>query len=293
MSYRRLFLACFLVVSVFALCGAESVRLALIADVHAHDTNSPNERKVMINWEERVNAFITAAEGWSADAAISLGDFVNGRFVMGADLGEPERILGILDQTIEVFSAFDGPVHYVIGNHEVYDLSKSQILDATGEASTYYSFDLNGFHFVILDAQFDKNENDYGHIAWMVQGLVPTVELEWLKQDLAATELPTVVFIHQPLDSDFELLAGGPPVYNHLEVRTVLEGDGDVIAVFAGHDHDSHHSVINDVHYFTIASMVDHDDPTPLTWAFVTIDTESNTILVDGEGLQSDLEVSF
>jgi len=286
-------LALILVIATGVSLAGEPVRIALIADVHAHDTNSPNEHKVMVNWAERVSAFVNAANDWPADTVVSLGDYVNGAFVMGADLGDAARIPGILDEAVAALTAFDGPIHYVVGNHDVYNLSKDQLLAATGAESTYYSFDLEGVHFVILDAQFDKNENDYGHIAWMVQGLVPTVELEWLQADLAASELPTVVFVHQPLDSDFALLAGGPPVFNHLAVRDVLTADGDVIAVFSGHAHDSNYSDIEGIHYFTIAAMVDHDEPTPLTWAMVTVDADAGTLVIDGEGIQPDYELSF
>ena len=287
-------LALILVIATGVLLAGEPVRIALIADVHAHDTNSPNEHKVMVNWAERVTAFVNAANDWPADTVVSLGDYVNGAFVMGAELGDAARIPGILDEAVAVLTAFDGPIHYVVGNHDVYNLSKDQLLAATGAESTYYSFDLDGVHFVVLDAQFDKNENDYGHIAWMVQGLIPTVELEWLQADLAASELPTVVFVHQPLDSDFALLAGGPPVFNHLAVRDVLTADGDVIAVFSGHAHDSNYSDIDGIHYLTIAAMVDHDEPTPLTWAMVTVDADAGTLVIDGEGIhQPDYELSF
>lgn len=289
-------LALLLVIATGVSLTGETVRIALITDVHAHDTNSPNEHKVMVNWAERVAAFVDAANAWPADAVVSLGDYVNGRFVMGAELGDlddEERIPGILDEALAVLTEFDGPVHYVVGNHDVYNLSKDQILAATGTESTYYSYDLKGVHFVILDAQFDKNENDYGHIAWMVQGLIPTVEMEWLQADLAASDLPTVVFVHQPLDSDFELLAGGPPIFNHLAVRDLLAADGDVIAVFSGHDHDTDYTEIDGIHYFTIAAMLDHDEPTPLTWAMVTLDADAGTLVVDGEGIQPDFELSF
>jgi len=290
------FLALVLVIATGVSLAGEPVRIALIADVHAHDMNSPPEHKVMVNWAERVTAFVAAANDWPADAVINLGDYVNGRFVMGEadlDLGEAERIEGILYDAVAVLSEFDGPVHYVVGNHDVYDLSKDQILAATGTESTYYSFDLGSFHFVILDAQFDKSENDYGHIAWMVQGLIPTVEMDWLRADLADSGLPTLVFVHQPLDSDFALLAGGPPIFNHLAVRDVLAADGDVVAVFSGHAHDSNYSEIEGIHYLTIAAMVDHDEPTPLTWAMVTLDADAGTLVVDGEGIQPDLELSF
>ncbi len=289
-------LALVLVIAAGISLTGEPVRIAMITDVHAHDTNSPNEHKVMVNWAERVAAFVVAANDWPADTVVSLGDYVNGAFVMGAELGDledAERFPDILDETFAVLTEFDGPVHYVVGNHDVYNLSKDQILAATGTESTYYSFDLKGVHFVILDAQFDKSENDYGHIAWMVQGLIPTVEMEWLQTDLAASDLPTVVFVHQPLDSDFELLAGGPPIANHLAVRDVLVADGDVIAVFSGHDHDADYTEIDGIHYFTIAAMVDHDEPTPLTWAMVTVDADAGTLVVEGAGLQPDFDVSF
>ncbi|MCK5247543.1 metallophosphoesterase [Candidatus Bipolaricaulota bacterium] len=292
----RVLLVLALVIATGLSLTAEPVRVAVIADVHAHDANSPNEHKVMVNWAERVTAFVDVANDWPADAIVNLGDYVNGRFVMAGpdvDLGEAERIEGILIDAYAVLTAFDGPIHFVVGNHDVYDLSKEQILAVTGAESTYYSYDQGGIHFVILDAQYDKNENDYGHIAWMVQGLIPTVEMEWLQADLAASELPTVVFIHQPLDSDFELMAGGPPVFNHLAVRATLAADDDVIAVFSGHDHDADYSEIDGIHYFTIAAMVDHDDPTPLTWAMVTIDAAARTLVIDGEGIQPDYDLSF
>ena len=289
-------LALVLVVATGVSLNGEAVRIALIADVHAHDTNSPNEHKVMVNWAERVTAFVNAANEWPADSIVNLGDYINGAFVMGAELGDledTERFPDILEEAVAVLTEFDGPVHYVVGNHDVYNLSKDQILAATGMDSTYYSFDIGGFHFVILDAQFDKNENDYGHIAWMVQGLIPTVELEWLQADLAASSLPTVVLIHQPLDSDFELLAGGPSVFNHLAVQDILVADGDVIVVFQGHTHEANHSEIDGIHYLTIAAMVDHDEPIQPTWAMVTLDADTGSIAVDGEGIQPDLELSF
>ena len=293
--FRRcsVFLALVLVVAIGISLTGEPVRIAMITDVHAHDTNSPNEHKVMVNWAERVTAFVDAANDWPADAVISLGDYVNGAFVMGAELGDAARIPGILDEAVAILTAFDGPIHYVIGNHDVYNLSKEQLLAATGAESTYYSFDLGGVHFVILDAQFDKNENDYGHVAWMVQGLIPTIEMDWLQADLAASELPTVVFVHQPLDSDFALLSGGPPIFNHLAVRDVLAADGDVIAVFSGHAHDSNYSEIDGIHYLTIAAMVDSDEPTPPTWAMVTVDADAGTLVIDGAGIQPDYELSF
>jgi 3',5'-cyclic AMP phosphodiesterase CpdA len=299
MSLRRILSAAVLLVAVLAVAVvASSVKLALFADLHAHDTDSPNEHKVMVTWPDRLNAFVDAANAWPADLVVNLGDLVNGTFVMGADLGDPARIPGILDDVFAVLTDLSAPVHHVIGNHDVYSLSKDQFLAGTGQQATFYSFDVSGFHFAVLDAQYDKQEKDYAHVAWMVQGMIPSVQLKWLAEDLAGTDLPTIVLIHQPLSSEFSLLAGGPPVLNHLAVRAVLEADGDVVAVFQGHTHASQHVEIEGIHYVTIASLVDDrdasgDQSVPPSWALVTLDPETRTLTVLGEGEQDDLNLSF
>jgi len=276
------------------LTSAEDVlRLGVFTDTHVHDTESPNEGKIMSNYAERLTAFVNAMNQWPADAVLQLGDFVNGAFVMGADLGDPTRIPALLDHGVELVSGFAGPVHHVIGNHDVYDLTKEQFLAATGLEHTWYSFDLGGFHFVVLDAQFNRDGESYGKIGWMVQGTIPQAELDWLAEDLAATEHPTIILIHQPLDSDFSLTAGGPPISNHLEVRDLLVASGRVIAVFQGHTHHASHREIDGIHYVTFEAMVDHTEPTPPSWGAVTLDNAARTLLIEGAGNQPDLSLSF
>ncbi len=299
MYLRKILSAAVLLVAVLAVAVvAEPVKLVLFADLHAHDTDSPSEHKVMTTWADRLTPFVDAANAWSPDLVINLGDLVNGTFVMGAELGDPVRIPGILDEVVGLLSALNAPVHHVLGNHDVYSLSKEQFLAGTGQEATFYSFDVGGFHFAVLDAQYDKQEQDYAHVAWMVQGMIPSIQLEWLAEDLAGTDLPTLILIHQPLSSDFSLLAGGPPVLNHLAVRAVLEASGNVVAVFQGHTHASQHTEIAGIHYMTIAPLVDDrdapgDESAPPSWALVTLDPETRMLSVLGEGAQDDLTLSF
>ena len=269
------------------------VRLGIVTDAHVHDTESPNEGKVMSNYAERLTAFVDSMNVWPADAILQLGDLVNGAFVMGAELGDPIRIPGLLAHGVSLLARFAGPVYQVIGNHDVYDLSKPEYLAGIGAQGTWYSLDLGAFHIVVLDAQFNRNGEDYGHIGWMVQGMIPDSELAWLAVDLAATDKPTIVCVHQPLDVDFSLTAGGPPIFNYLDVRRVLADSGRVIAVFQGHTHDSSHREFDGIHYVTFAAMVDHTEPTPPSWAAVTLDAEARTITIDGVGAQESLVLGF
>ena len=274
--------------------AAEPVRIVLFTDAHVHDTDSPVEGKVMTNYAERLDAFVEAANAWPADVAIELGDFINGAFIMGPGYGDPTRIPSILDLGLASLEGLEAPMHFVLGNHDLYDLSKAEFLTAVGQEEAYYSFDLGGFHFVILDAEFnDPDESDFDHVFMRVKCRIPVAEMEWLVNDLAQTDLPTIVCIHQPLDAEFDPNAGGPPVVNNAEVRQLLSDSGVVIAVFQGHDHANVYAEIDGIHYVTFAAMVDHTEPGPATWAQLALDLEARTISIEGFGLQDDYELSF
>jgi len=85
----------------------------------------------------------------------------------------------ILDEAEAIYAGLSAPRYYVIGNHDVYDLSKEEILEHTAASFTYGSFDAGGYHFVILDAQYDRDGDDLDHAGWVVQGNIPDEELDW------------------------------------------------------------------------------------------------------------------
>lgn len=273
--------------------GAEDdiVRIGVITDVHANDADSPAEGKVMTNYAERLDAFVAAMTAWSADAIIELGDFVNGNFILGA-VGDPARIPGILEDAVSHINAFDGPIYHVAGNHDFYDLSLTEYLGILGTESASYSFDVGGYHFVVLDAQFNEDGSHYDHAFWRSRGEILSDQLEWLRSDLRGSALPTIVLIHQPLDSDFDTLVGGPPIANHLEVRQLLAETGNVVAVFQGHDHDNAYNLIDGIHYITFAAMVDHTEPGPPTWAELILDPMEGTIAIVGAGHQASYDLT-
>ena len=268
------------------------LQIGIFADLHAHDTDSPDEGKVMIDYKERLEACVEAMNAWPADLVIQLGDLVNGKFVLGAPLGDPARILGILEETEAIYAQVNAPRYYVLGNHDVYDLSKEEFLDRVGASSLYLSFDARDYHIVILDAQYNKKGEDLDHVGWSVQGNIPQDELDWLRDDLATTSKPTVVCIHQPLDVDFDLLSGGPETFNNEAVKTVLEESGVVIAVFQGHDHENNYTLINGIHYLTFEALVNEEERAP-SWAYVTLDPVARTITITGEGEQADWELQY
>jgi len=271
----------------------DQLHLGIFADLHAHDIDSPSEGKIMSTYPQRLTACIEAMNAWPAELVINLGDFVNGNFVLGAEsMGDPARIPGILDEAEEIYATFNGPRYYVIGNHEVYDLSKEDFLAHTSATNTYQSFDAGGYHFIILDAQYNKEGENLSHVGWAVQGNIPQPELGWLEEDLVATDKPTIVCVHQRLDVDFDLLSGGPEILNNKVVQKTLEDSGMVIAVFQGHDHENAHNVINKIHYVTFDQLADEHGSEP-SWAYVTLNPAARTIEIKGAGDQIDLQLEY
>ena len=270
--------------------GAEVVRFGLIADLHAHDTDSPLEGKWMTRTEERLTAFTHAMNAWESDFVIELGDFVNGWVVLGADPGDPARIPDVLAWADGLYATFAGPRYHVIGNHDVYNLDKNQYKTTLGIDSTFYSFNVGAFHFVVLDVQFAEDGSDLAHTYTGVGGFVPAPELDWLRGDLAGSDAPTIVCVHQMLDEYIEEW-GRPLVANQPEIQAILASDGDVVAVFQGHDHDNVYHLIDGIHYVTFEALVDQGGPP--SWASITLDPSARTITIVGNGDQASYVLKY
>ena len=284
------FVVCALILPAVASAGTDVIRFGLFADLHAHDVDSPLEGKWMTHTEERLTAFVDTMNGWDADFVIELGDFVNGWLVLGGDLGDAARIPDILTWAESLYAGFEGPRYHVLGNHDVYNLSKQEYLDSVSVDETYYSFDVGAFHFIVLDLQYAEDGTDLVHTYSGVAGFVPETEITWLRQDLSASASPTIVFVHQMVDEYVEEW-GQALVPNQPEVQGILEADGDVIAVFQGHDHDNVHNIVGGIHYVTFEALVDQG--TPPSWASITLDPSTGTITIEGAGAQADYELQY
>jgi hypothetical protein len=103
------------------------------------------------------------------------------------------------------------PIHHTIGNHDIWgrDQEKCQstgkepfygkkwFLDNFGYPKTYYSFDMAGWHFIVLDS-FDLVPDSKDYVSRIVGD-----QFYWFKADLAATApaTPIVVVTHVPIFS--------------------------------------------------------------------------------------------
>jgi 3',5'-cyclic AMP phosphodiesterase CpdA len=135
----------------------------------------------------------------------------------------------IHDAAMEGFSL---PFYPVPGNHDSLEGALGGYLAHTGVPGVHYSFDRGPAHLVMADSH---------------NGGIGATELEWLRQDLAATDQPVkIVFLHHPPfdpDGTDHVMAYGNEPFMDLMVEM------DVDAVFAGHIHAYVHGDRDGVHY--------------------------------------------
>jgi predicted phosphodiesterase len=262
------------------------VRFGVLADCHYADADTMGTRFYRESLEKLAEC-VAQMNAQKVDFLIELGDF--------KDQNKPpveEATLSYLEKIEAAFQKFEGPTYHVLGNHDMDSLSKPQFLtrvENTGIDSrrSFYSFDVRGLHFVVLDANYraDGTDYDHGNFVWNDSN-IPRQQLEWLEADLAAADGPAVVFVHQPLDK-----AGQEYVKNGADVRAILPQSGKVLAVFQGHRHRGGYTEIDGIHYCTQKAMVEGHGSANNAYAIVEV-RPSRDIVVTGYRLAVSRELA-
>lgn len=212
----------------------KSVRIGMCSDVHL---------PTMHDAEERLSAFIDSMQMAQPDFIIELGDFLI-----------PEEKYA---PYYELWNSFPGPKYHVIGNHEMDGgTSLQEAIDYRGLSNSYYTFEQNGFLFIILDGNDKKFPEQKGYRSY----IGPT-QIQWLREQLLSATMPIVIFSHQGIGTD----PGNPgerySIENNSEVQALFETHNrknpefKVIACFNGHTHHDHAENRAGIWYITINSM--------------------------------------
>ncbi len=234
-------------------CGSQKgVRFGIVTDLHYADREPAGTRFYRDSFPKMKQA-VELMNQKKPNFLIELGDFKD------QDVEPVESNTIQYLQTIEKeLQKFQGPVYHVLGNHDMDSLSKTQFLQYVKNSNiptgkSYYSFDQKEFHFVVLDANFtsDGTPYDRSNFDW-TDANIPPLQLKWLREDLNAASIPTIVFVHQLLDGQ-----GHHYIKNAAQVRQVLQESKKVLAVFQGHQHQGQYNRINGIHYITMQAMVE------------------------------------
>ena len=233
---KHLFLS-LLVCLGFAACQKETkpVTFAVVSDLHqdiAHDA------------EERLSTFLRAANDNQVDFIIELGDFC-----MPKEENKP---------FLRRWQDYAGEKYMLLGNHDMDNCSKEEVMQFIGMNNRYYSFDKGDFHFIVLDPNniYDgekyipyENGNYFGYGEKV--SYVDPEQVEWLKKDLQSTDKRCIIFSHQSFECSSQ---------NREEIRKIFEDENlragykKVAVAFSGHDHTNYMKEINGIAYIQINS---------------------------------------
>jgi len=208
--------------------GEAKVRFGVITDLH-HD--------LIYDGLDRLSAFISEMNKEVPDFIIQMGDLCFPK----------KENLPLMD----VWAKFKGNSYHVIGNHDTDGgYTRDQVVEFWKAKAKYYSFDANGFHFIVLDGNEHNPSPDRpaGYARF-----VSRTQLDWLKKDLDETALPTIIFCHQGLDNDAGGLENGTLMRYTLE-QANFKNKHKVVMVLSGHHHQDYHNHINGIHYVQINS---------------------------------------
>lgn len=228
----------------------KQVKFGVFADLHVD---------IMHDAQERLEKFLEDCRKEDVDFIVQLGDFCypdeNRKCVckpknrpVNIDLALRTKTYADKDAIINMFNNFEKPSYHVLGNHECDMCSKEETLAYYNMTNgSYYSFDMGGFHFVVLDGSYYKigdeyfaySNGNYFDAADYDEQILPYVhpeELKWLEKDLANTQLPSILFSHQCMDEDNPW-----GVMNAAELKQILKNaPAGVVAALNGHEHQDY-----------------------------------------------------
>lgn len=173
-------------------------------------------------------------------------------FLMAGDIAEngfTSEYNYIAERVVKFNDIFDHHI-YCYGNHDIrmkaYSIQKNRLMDFYNsisqnfkhEGTLYYSYEVNGYKFVVMNSEKTVFEEGY---------YSPT-QLAWLDSEIASTQgtgKPVFVMNHQPLQDTHglpgtwgspEIFRGGSMGDQNDEVRAIFEKYNNVIFL-SGHLH--------------------------------------------------------
>src|SRR5687768_12257860 len=158
------------------------LRFAVVTDIH-YGFDQGNKKGS--HAPRLIDRFVRVANKSKVDFAVDLGDRVICQ--------SPEQDLHYLKKLTEQFNNLAMPKYSVHGNHDLRHLTRQDNEDALGLPGESYSLDIKEHHLIFWNPEVRVNEDKI---------LTASKEdLAWLKNDLAASQYPAILFSHVPLDN--------------------------------------------------------------------------------------------
>ncbi len=181
----------------------------------------------------RFHAFEKAMQTLRPHGVIQMGDFA---YPQAAN-----------QKYVDAFNSLSSHPIHAIGNHELdHKLTREDAKKSWGIPAYYYSKDVGGIEFIVLDG------NDRGSPTYRTHGgyhsYIGKTQREWLTNKLESADKPVIIVSHQPL-------AGRIAVDNAAELQALIKRHKNkILLCLNGHSHIDQHLEIDGCHYIHINS---------------------------------------
>lgn len=265
--------------------SAGELKFGLITDVHARSNSNGSGQRILKDFFlDGLNHFIGHMNTkFRPNFVVSNGDLIEGTD-RSSDVGKKELALikNILDRT-------PAPKYWIVGNHELRSVTKSQWKKSLGIDYLRKAFEVGDYRIVILDSNFTAEDKDVDPDNFYTRGKVSEEELDWLDEELSKSDKKTIVFMHHPplwnvnMKTDERLPGNAPEIQEIFARRRVL-------AVFAGHFEDLYVGEIDGVKYIALPGFI-KNDKYQKTFSEITIQGEEIVIdmsyVADGQSYRT------
>lgn len=227
------------------------MKIVIFADLHYYGgdikTAVFNTKKKLVQYALPLLHALTERINQTADICVNLGDLIQ-------DMNDKQKDIECLRLMFGELKKIQPPCYSVLGNHDLKMMDTvGEVEEVMGYVSTY-SVDVGGYHLVFLTTEI-RPELGLGRGGCFKAQYLSDVHLTWLRNDLAKNQLPCVVFTHYGLAEDASLEDGCMFMKNRADVKEILRADGNVKAVFSGHQHITKAIVEDGIPYYVLGSL--------------------------------------
>ena len=171
----------------------------------------------------------------------------------------------------------------LFGNHDLRTINSRKTLEKImGYENATFSFDLNGYHFIILSTDINENVNidkaEVNKLLKIIDGatekeikalfktqFVSESEIEWLKNDLKKNNLPCIIFSHFGIAEDNQegnyWFSKAPELGllgNRRHIIDIINKDDNIIAIFTAHQHWTKKIAEDGKNYYILGSLTEN-----------------------------------
>ena len=219
--------------------------------------------------ERELAAVVERMEGFDPHHAFVLGDLIE-------DGATPATDREHVDAVVEPFERAAFPTTFLLGNHDVENLSRGTLSEALGGQPRFGHVDVDGLDVVYLDSSAPRLPG--------ARGEVGEEQLEYLREVLP-TVTDAILLVHHPM-GDYDIREnhwfGEFPERAFLgdrkELLELVEGTGGVRATFGGHIHETGHTRFRGLGHAVVNAFSKELPDVPVTGAHAEVVVDDDAI---------------